>query len=388
MIREDTWSGLSDGGGEFGSNAIVIDTVYNASAAVYRDPAPPRVYGLRSTYRVAVSNRAEVLPSLEVALSYGGQATSISDGSVYGSTYHPTRDIAYHIDGSVLTVWRLSDATTITTVDLSIFIQTPELDRATIVGIREDGTELFVYASDPASLIEESELLVFSATETPSFLRRLSSFPDAAFATRIGPNGLLVTRVDSDVRVYDDADGQLQSTLVGSSNVVNMHRVGDRILTQSYNDATDTCLLTTYDPATGAPVAQATYSLNGEGCWNVYVMDGGRTLYLVSTMESRFRQVDGASLEISAPVNFPVAAGERVYRVSVSGNRLLLSVTSDQPPHRSVVLELEADGQTIVQTWRFASIVERIIPLADGDAFYAISSAFSSSEIWRVPRGS
>ena len=140
---------------------------------------------------------------------------------------------------------------------------------------------------------------------------------------------------------------------------------------------------------TGDSVGRATYPFDGMDCWNVYVMNSGRTMYLVSAMGSRFRQVDGASFEITDPVDFPVATGELVARVSVSGDRLFLGVSSPASSYQNgAVLEVEANGQTVVRTWRFAPNIERIFPSADGAAFYALSSESpSTAHVWRVPRG-
>jgi hypothetical protein len=387
IIREDTWSNASDGGSAFGFNAVVLDTLYDASAAVYRDAASPPVYGLTSTYRVAVSNRVVAIPSGEVALSYGTGA-SIPSNFVYSSVYHPTRDLAYRVDQATLSVWNPSDGTTLATVDLSSFIQAPELAHTGYISaIRKDGTELYIYASDPASLVETSELLVFSATEKPSFLRRLSAFPNDAYGVRPGPDGFLIAASGSALRVYDAADGQLQSTLTGAVIGATVNRAGATILTQRLDDTTGTCVLTSYDPATGDSVNQTTYPFDGMACWNVYVMNGGSTIYLVSVMDSRFRRVDGASFDITAPIDFPVAPGELVDRVSVSGDRLFLGVRSFASSYQNgAVLEVEADGQTVARTWRFAPSIERIFPSADGAAFYALSTGFPSSRIWRVSR--
>lgn len=389
IIREDTWSDAPDGSGEFGFNAVVIDTVYNASAAVYRDAAPPPVYGLSSTYRVAVSNRASAAPSGELALSYGTGA-SIPGDFVYSSVYHPTRDLAYRVNGSTLTVWTPLDGTTLATIDLSEFIQTPGLTGAgSVVGIREDGTELYVYAADPASEISEAELLAFSATDDPSFLRRLSAFPDDASRVRPGPDGFLVAQSNSEMRVYDADDGQLQSTLSGELSNSTMSRAGENILTQRFDDVTANCVLTSYDPATGDSVAEVSYPFDGMACWNTHVANGGGTIYLVSTMESRFRRVNGASFDLTAPIDFPVASGELVDRVSVSDDRLFLGVSSSASSYQnSAVLEVEAGGQTVVRSWRFAPHIDQIVPSADGTAYYVLASSESpfTAHIWRVSR--
>lgn len=389
IIREEIWSDVPDGSGEFGFNAAVLDTLYDASASVYRDLAPPPVYGLTSTYRVAVSNRASIADSDGLALSYGSGA-SIPGHFVYSSVYHPTRDLAYRVNQTTLSVWSPDGGTTLATVDLSAFIQTAGLEEMSdIVGIREDGTELYVFAADPASGISETELLAFSATDAPAFLRRLSAFPNDAFRVRPGPDGFLIATSGDQLRVYDAADGQLQSTLSEAISGSTVHPAGANILTQRLDDTTGDCVLTSYDPATGDSVGQATYPFDGMDCWNVYVMNGGRTMYLVSAMESRFRRVDGASFEITDPIDFPVATGELVDRVSVSGDRLFLGVSSFASLYQNgAVLEVEADGQTVVRTWRFAPNIERIFPSADGAAFYALSSGSpSTAHVWRVPRG-
>jgi len=391
VIREDTWSDVPDGGSAFGPRSTVLDTLYDASVRSYREPGLPSVYGLQSTYRVIVSNRAQTVPSADAAVWYGDEssiAPETYDALTYGSVVHPSRDLAYRTDGRRLEVLAADRGTTLETIDLSSFLQTPELaGAASVVGVRPDGSELYVYATDPASGVSTSELLVFSATAQPTFLRRLDAFPDDAARVRPGPEGFLTARVSNQLHVYDAADGQLRTTLSGAPAGATVHRAGGLILTQSLANDSGECVLTSYNPATGASSGQATYPFDGMSCWNVHATDDGSTVYLVSVMESRFRRVDPSSMDVSAVTDFPVAPGDLVDRVRLSGDRLFLGVSSyDRPYQPGLLLEVDVSGQTILRTWGFVASVERIVPSADGTALYVFASERPDAWIWRVPR--
>jgi len=396
VIREDTWSDVPDEGSAFGPRSTVLDTLYDASIRSYREPDVPSVYGLQSTYRVTVSNRAETAFFAHVLAEYGvaqSVDTYWSGLLLNEGIFHPSRHLAYYVDGDYLHVVSTATGSLTATIDLYDFVEDESRENGTytdygrLVDIQPDGSEVYVYRSNPASGTETSDLLVFSGTEQPAFLRRLDAIPDDAAGVRLGPDGFLTARVSDQIRVYDAADGQLKAPLSGAPASATVHRAGDRLLTQHLADASGECVLTIYDPATGTAGEQATYPFDGMSCWNVHATDDGDALYLVSTMESRFRRVDVASMDVSAVTDFPVPPGDLVDRVRVDGDRLFLGVSSNERPcRRGLVLEVDASGQTVFRTWGFASPVERIVPSADGTSLFVFASPYASGRMWRIPR--
>jgi hypothetical protein len=390
IVREDTWSDKPNGGSMFGPQTTVLDTLLDASIRSYENAGAPTVYGFTSTYRVYASNRAQLAEPAETTARYG-DATGIEaeayDRLAYSGISHPSLDLIYSSDGTRLYVENASDGSTLTSIDLIEHLQDPSLaGTADVVGIRQDGREVYVFAADPASGISTTELLAFSATEQPTFLRPLSAFPDDAFGLRLGPDGTVVAQKNGEYSVYNTDDGALVTGLTDPPSNPSVQRTGADLLTQHVDSATDSCVLRRYDPATGEITGEATYPYDGMSGWNVYPTASGNLAYLISVMESRFRTVSGESLTLSSVTDFPVPAGDLVDRVAVDADRLFLGVNSnvrDGRPGR--LLEVDADAQIVVREWAFATAIDRLILSADRSAIYALTSDRPRGWLWRVP---
>lgn len=390
VVREDTWSDKPGGGSMFGPQTTVLDTLLDASIRSYEDAGVPTVYGFTSTYRVYASNRAQLAEPAETTARYG-EATDIEaeayDRLAYSSTSHPSLDLIYSSDGARLYVLNAGNGTTLTSIDLVAHLQDPSLaGTADVVGIRQDGGEVYVFAADPASGITTTELLAFSATEQPEFLRRLSAFPDDAFGLRLGPDGTVVAQTNGEYSVYSTDDGAFVTGLANPPPNPTVQRAGADLLTQHVDDATDSCRLRRYNPATGDIIEEATYPFDGMSCWNVYPTANGDSAYLISVMESRFRTITGASLTLSSVIDFPVPQGDLVDRVAVDAGRLFLGVSSHVRDGRSGrLLEVDGTAQMIVREWGFASPIDRLILSADRSEIYTLTADRPLGWLWRVP---
>ncbi|NBC87757.1 MAG: hypothetical protein GVY25_16370 [Bacteroidetes bacterium] len=390
VVREDTWSDDPNGGSMFGPQTTGLDTLFDASVGSYEDAGLPTVYGFTSTYRVYASNRAQLTDPAETNTQYGDATDIVAevyDRLAYSSTSHPSLDIIYSSDGTRLYVQDASHGTTLTSVDLVEHLQDPSLaGTADVVGIRQDRSEVYVFAADPASGIATTELLAFSATDQPAFLRRLSTFPEDAFGLRLGPDGTVVAQTNGEYSVYSTDDGALVTGLTNPPPSPTVHRAGADLLTQHVDGAADSCVLRRYNPASGDIIGEVTYPFDGMSCWNVYPTASGDSAYLISVMESRFRTITGTSLTLSTVTEFPVPQGDLVDRVVVDAGRLFLGVSSHARYGRSGrLLEVDATAQMVVREWDFATPIDRLILSADRSEIFALTADRPLGWLWRIP---
>jgi len=390
IVREDTWSDDSNGGSGSGPRTTVLDTLFAASRSSFEDAGLPTVYGLESSYRVVASNRAQTSAPAEAQVEYG-DGVHLMDGRynqiAYSGVEHPTIDRVFTTDGSTLFVRATDDGRTVANIPLGAHLQEPDLlGTAHVVGVRRDGTEVFVFAADPASGVMTTELLAFSATDSPQFLRRLSAFPNDAFGLRLGPDGTVAARTNDEWRVYDTTNGQIESTLEGAPVGATVSTVGTHIVTQHVDPATDACVLNNYDPATGVSTGSARYPFDGMSCWNLFAAGESDAFYLASSMEPRYRTGNAGSMALSDVTDFPVGENTFVSRLRVDPNRLYLGVSSYAEPNvQARVLEVARDGQTVLREWSFTRPIDRIMTGTDGATLYVLSSDFPNGWIWRIP---